>query len=74
MLGQAMIYTQAACDADQGLTPEQKAEEASSNNPTCYPRRIEFFALLSAERYEACLNELFDALGLDFANWVEGKS
>jgi len=73
VLGQAMVFVQAACDVDQ-LTPEQKAQEASSNNPSCYPRRVEFFELVSAEDHVDTLSSLFDTLGLDYPNWVEGKS
>ena len=73
VLGQALMFVQAACDLDH-LSPEQRAEEASNNNPSLYPRRIEFFPLVSAERYEECLRGLFDILGLDYQNWVESKS
>jgi len=73
VLGQAAMFVQAACDVDN-LSPEQRAEEASNNNPSLYPRRLDLFPLVSAESYEACLRGLFDVLGLDYPNWVEGKS
>lgn len=73
ILGHALMFIQAACDADQ-LTPEQKAEEASSNRPSCYPRRVEFFPIIPAENYEKCLANLFGVLDLDYQAWTEGKS
>ena len=72
-LNQAMMYVQAGCEAEH-LSAEQKADEASSNNPSCYPRRVEFFGLVPAHKHEENLMNLFELLALDWANWAENKS
>lgn len=72
-LNQAMMYVQAGCEAEH-LSSEQKAEEASSNNPSCYPRRVEFFGLVPAHKHEENLVSLFELLALDWINWAENKA